>query len=995
MMFQLICDVTIKATILLLVTTVLNLMLRKSSAAARHRLWGLTMIALLGLPLWPFLMPAIWSLSVPPDVAKIIPSVIPVDQPAPFTPRDSVFVAPLLDPDRKDIVLDDSATVRHVKRADPAGTPFDPPPSPSIDWASFVCLVPLIWAVGSLLVLLNLTVGTWRVVRFRMASTPVVDLAWQSLVDEQRHRLGLTRNVELREHPGDVVPLTFGFMRPVVVLPRQAHNWSERLKRTVLLHELAHVRRRDVAYQWLGRLACAVYWFHPLSWWGLCKLRQEREQACDDLVIHCGERATEYAEDLVVVAKSFQHQPVLACSVAMARHGNLEARIRSLFDADVVRSHAPLGRLPGFALLLLIVSTAASVSAVQLAAQSGDESKRSDAAQSEDPASPVDSNANALETIVDAQEYDEDGKPIARKPVPLRHKVTVLNDAGEPVSGATVIPVGIVMENGSGVPWPENWPKEFMTDAQGVADILIPKNRLWYMEPSIGNINGVSFYIRHRDYVQARRVSGFETDRETIKLRRGFVIVPRAINAATDEPITSNLYGFSSGDSISAWTSKDGELRSAPVDPKSAAGRYFRVIHAPADPPHAPVLFSEVLDATAIEVTDRIARLDVPLFPGLRLSGTLSADVPRPLKNGHVVATVVAGDMIPFDLFRQHARQYISWNDVAMIDEDGKFEFSALPRNSQVELIAVCDGWLSKAKVEDLADYDRIHQTEFQKSNKNWGAASTPVFIERDDVAVTLNMIQTGQCEILVQDENGQPLDLAQIRFCPCHQTSIFGTNLGAGHRSLDRLHNLQPEVFHPEPKWQSQYIRYAGPDGRAVINNLPPDEEQFQVFYPGYDMPGDPRYDDGFPMGGAEVKPGATSKITIRMTPDPNYGHSNKLRSFADDGTAPIGVSFVDNDGAPLRGVRVNFCGQSILHPGERQPWPAEWSTELNSGEFTSDNEGMVIFRVRLPEKKTPDNSPKYSIWFDADCPGFVPLTDYEYSLTKPLPIRMTAADK
>jgi beta-lactamase regulating signal transducer with metallopeptidase domain len=138
---------------------------------------------------------------------------------------------------------------------------------------------------------------------------------------------GLKKTVELREHPGDVVPLTLGVIWAVVVLPRQARNWTDRLKRTVLLHELAHVRRRDVAYQWLGRLACALYWFHPLAWWGLRKLRQEREQACDDLVIHCGERATEYAEDLAVVAKRFQNQRGLACVVAMAGCRNPNLRI--------------------------------------------------------------------------------------------------------------------------------------------------------------------------------------------------------------------------------------------------------------------------------------------------------------------------------------------------------------------------------------------------------------------------------------------------------------------------------------------------------------------------------------------------------------------------------------------------------------------------------------------------------------------------------------------
>lgn len=190
-----------------------------------------------------------------------------------------------------------TAGLIYVELIPAAAVDVEPQPDASIHWNVITGIIPVIWAVGALLVLLNLAVGTWRVSRFKRSSSPVVDGAWQCLADEQRKRLGLKKSVELREHPGDVVPLTLGVIRPAIVFFfRQARDWSDRLKHTVLLHELAHVRRRDVAYQWLGRFACAVYWFHPMAWWALLRLRQEREQACDDLVIHCGEHArTEYA----------------------------------------------------------------------------------------------------------------------------------------------------------------------------------------------------------------------------------------------------------------------------------------------------------------------------------------------------------------------------------------------------------------------------------------------------------------------------------------------------------------------------------------------------------------------------------------------------------------------------------------------------------------------------------------------------------------------------
>ena len=60
------------------------------------------------------------------------------------------------------------------------------------------------------------------------------------------------------------MPFTYGLLRPVIVLPESADEWTTDRRRSVLLHELAHVRRRDLLTNAIVQLACAVYWFHPL-----------------------------------------------------------------------------------------------------------------------------------------------------------------------------------------------------------------------------------------------------------------------------------------------------------------------------------------------------------------------------------------------------------------------------------------------------------------------------------------------------------------------------------------------------------------------------------------------------------------------------------------------------------------------------------------------------------------------------------------------------------
>lgn len=152
----------------------------------------------------------------------------------------------------------------------------------------------------------------------------------------------------------------------MILLPQVARQWSRAMRHAVLLHELAHVQRGDVLAQLVGRMACVLHWYHPLAWYALRKMRHEREQACDDAVVQAGEKPSDYAEQLVEVARLCVAPGGLSLAIAMAEGNSLERRLRSLFStfpAATARCVAPVV-LVLLLLGALIVGTLASIDPV-------------------------------------------------------------------------------------------------------------------------------------------------------------------------------------------------------------------------------------------------------------------------------------------------------------------------------------------------------------------------------------------------------------------------------------------------------------------------------------------------------------------------------------------------------------------------------------------------------------------------------------------------------
>lgn len=224
-----------------------------------------------------------------------------------------------------------------------------------------------IYVVGVLAVILPTVIASIRVRRMVRRARRVVDNAWTLPLDDGRRALGVGRSVRLFVTDEVVVPMTAGAVRPVIVLPRSADAWDESQRRMVLMHELAHVRAHDWLFKVVARLVCALYWFHPGSWWITRRLRDDCELACDDRVIESGVRRSAYAALLVDAADHLAGTDACAPSgaLALAARGGLRARLAAIVDAGHVTRPLAHGWVAVAATATLLV--AAPTSAVQLA----------------------------------------------------------------------------------------------------------------------------------------------------------------------------------------------------------------------------------------------------------------------------------------------------------------------------------------------------------------------------------------------------------------------------------------------------------------------------------------------------------------------------------------------------------------------------------------------------------------------------------------------------
>ena len=333
-----IAGVLTKGTLLVLIAACLTRLLGRSPAAARHLVWSLSVGGLLLLPAMT-LIP--WRLELT-TLAAARDAFAPAPPAEPSVPERMVLVARI---DRsKRIVMDAGSTAtatpsvpaESVDDASTSPSPQSPVPSPQSRLAD--PMLTLAWLAGMLWMVGRILVGVANVRRIVRTSVPVDGFEWDRLVDEARTSMSAEPNARIMISTEAAMPFTYGLLRPVIVLPETAEEWTTERRRSVLLHELAHVRRRDLLTNAVVQLACAVYWFHPLVRLAARRVRIEAERACDALVVAAGTRPSDYAGDLLEIARTMRSSATAAVALAMARRSDFEGRLLAILSPDAGRN---------------------------------------------------------------------------------------------------------------------------------------------------------------------------------------------------------------------------------------------------------------------------------------------------------------------------------------------------------------------------------------------------------------------------------------------------------------------------------------------------------------------------------------------------------------------------------------------------------------------------------------------------------------------------------
>lgn len=217
----------------------------------------------------------------------------------------------------------------------------------------YATLITSVWTLFFLVNFLKLMAGMRYTRRLRTGSTPVPQL-WKENLYTLSSLLGIHKKIMLAASREVTIPVAIGFLKPVIMVPLGMFTslTTEQVE-TILVHELAHIRRNDFAVNLLQRLAEAVFFFNPFILWLSSLIREEREACCDDIVLEYTTDKKSYLEALISFREKEFAEPRYA--VALGSNNNLLARAKRM----VTNENKKLNTMEKITLFVVVLAVSA------------------------------------------------------------------------------------------------------------------------------------------------------------------------------------------------------------------------------------------------------------------------------------------------------------------------------------------------------------------------------------------------------------------------------------------------------------------------------------------------------------------------------------------------------------------------------------------------------------------------------------------------------------
>ena len=414
-----------------------------------------------------------------------------------------------------------------------------------------------------------------------------------------------------------------------------------------------------------------------------------------------------------------------------------------------------------------------------------------------------------LSPMLVAQDSDKTD-PESAKLIKKKQRILVVGPDDKPIANASFKAWGL----NTSYFWPTKQmgpPIAHRTNADGIAEVDYPE--------MIGgtvlctSIHGV---VSHPDYIRAiARVTVSESKDFEVKLKQGISFKLKAVDE-DGKPLSKPFTVIMSGNTPPEnWN----DLGNGTIESKAIPnGDHQAIIVMPGT--DGKTCFSEPLFIRVGE-KDRekgVLLEDVEVYAGTRVAGKISDKVPRPIRDGQVMALQAP---MPFNDKENVGIATLRWGDWVPIREDGSFELVSLPRSGKIQMIAKCDGFVGKSDDRGFTIGESFD-------------------IEERESKVTLDMTPTIDVEIVVTDKAGLPISGADVGFNPNQRWAGWGSQiLGEKWKSMDEVvARLDPTKSLPETDSAfSDFSTETDAEGIARIRNIPQDERSFYVGKKEYEV--------------------------------------------------------------------------------------------------------------------------------------------------------------